>query len=81
VERGRLVRVENDNLRPVNWGETPSAEEGTDQPIEGLVGRIEFSGPLDEFMPVICTGEYLHIGNSVTTGQGKDEALLPAAAL
>ena len=39
----------------------------------GFLGRISFKGDLEEFLPVIKAGEYLHVGKACTFGLGKYE--------
>jgi len=39
----------------------------------GFLGRISFKGDLEEFLPFIKAGEYLHVGKACTFGLGKYE--------
>jgi CRISPR-associated endoribonuclease Cas6 len=40
-------------------------------PMDGLVGQIRFEGDLHPFLPLICLGEYLHVGHNTAFGFGK----------
>lgn len=37
----------------------------------GLMGDIELVGPLDDFMPLLVIGEWLHVGKNATFGLGR----------
>ncbi|MCE8429907.1 MAG: CRISPR system precrRNA processing endoribonuclease RAMP protein Cas6 [Candidatus Methanoperedens sp.] len=41
----------------------------------GFLGEITFEGDLNEFMPFLKLGEYLHIGKGTVFGLGKYEII------
>lgn len=40
-------------------------------PMGGFIGKICFEGDLKQFLPLICLGEYLHIGHHTAFGFGQ----------
>lgn len=40
-------------------------------PMDGFIGKGRFSGELEQFLPFICLGEYLHIGHHTAFGHGQ----------
>ena len=41
----------------------------------GLIGKISFKGNLEEFMPLIQLGEFIHAGKGTSFGLGRYELL------
>jgi CRISPR/Cas system endoribonuclease Cas6 (RAMP superfamily) len=39
----------------------------------GFVGEITFQGELEQFLPFIALGEYIHVGKGTSFGLGKYE--------
>ena len=37
----------------------------------GFKGKVTFEGELDEFMPFLLLGEYIHVGKNTAFGLGK----------
>lgn len=64
------VRVTGQRLRWQDW-ERYSSRQNTRLKMGGFVGSITFEGDLEEFLPYIKLGEYLHIGQGTTFGLGK----------
>lgn len=40
-------------------------------PIEGVVGSVEYVGPIEEFLPLICMGQLTHLGKQAVFGLGR----------
>jgi hypothetical protein len=67
------VKVEASNLRWASAGERWSMSQGVRHSLDGLKGDITFAGPLEQFLPLIRLGEYLHVGNGTSMGMGRYE--------
>ena len=39
--------------------------------LEGVVGRAEYAGPLEEFLPLLCMGQIVHVGKRAVFGLGR----------
>jgi hypothetical protein len=39
--------------------------------LEGVVGRAEYAGPLQEFLPLLCMGQIVHVGKRAVFGLGR----------
>jgi hypothetical protein len=39
--------------------------------LEGVVGRAEYAGPLEEFLPLLCMGQIVHVGKRDVFGLGR----------
>ncbi len=37
----------------------------------GLIGKVSYEGKLDDFLPFIRLGEFVHVGKSTAFGMGK----------
>jgi CRISPR-associated endoribonuclease Cas6 len=72
IEKSRDVRVKGDNLSWFDW-ERYSNRQDTKMMMGGFVGSITFEGDLEEFMPFILLGQYIHVGKGTSFGLGKYE--------
>jgi|SRR5215207_176235 len=41
------------------------------EPLEGAVGGVEYAGPMEEFLPLICLGQLTHVGKRAVFGLGR----------
>ena len=48
-----------------------SRRQNTRMKLGGFKGKITFTGELDEFMPLLALGEYIHVGKGTAFGLGK----------
>ena len=39
--------------------------------LEGIVGHTEYAGPLEEFLPLLCMGQIVHVGKRAVFGLGR----------
>ena len=39
------------------------------EPPEGVVGVVEYEGPIEEFLPLICMGRLAHLGKRAVFGR------------
>jgi CRISPR-associated endoribonuclease Cas6 len=37
-------------------------------PLEGIVGHVEYAGPIEEFLPLLEMGQLTHVGNVPSSG-------------
>ena len=70
IERAAEVRLVNDGTRWVDWGRYSSRQDNKVN-MGGLVGRVEYEGYLDEFLPLLRLGELVHVGKGAVFGMGK----------
>lgn len=68
-DQANRVEIIDDRLR---WQKTErySARQRQTMPQSGLVGTIEYRGPMSALLPWLQMGEWLHLGNKVTFGFG-----------
>jgi len=66
------VREENSQLYWYDW-ERYSSRQGVRMKLGGLKGTITYSGNIEEFLPLIFLGSYIHIGKGTSFGLGKYE--------
>jgi hypothetical protein len=79
IERAGRVVTESKSLRWHDW-ERWSARQETKIKMGGVVGRIEFSGDLGEFLPYLRQGEMVHVGKGTAFGLGWYEVVVAEAA-
>ena len=41
------------------------------EPLEGVVGSAEYTGPIEEFLPLLCMGQLTHVGKRAVFGLGR----------
>lgn len=46
-------------------------------PMSGFIGKVRYSGALEQFLPFIYLGEYLHIGHHTAFGYGQYRLISP----
>lgn len=69
----REVTTVRRELRPLRW-ERSSDLKGQRHRMEGLVGTIEFAGPLGAFRSVMAAAEKVHLGKATSFGLGRVRA-------
>jgi len=70
IEKASKVRTVESNLRWHDWSRY-SRRQDTRISLGGFKGRITFEGKIEEFLPLILLGEYVHIGKGTAFGLGK----------
>ncbi len=74
IEKAKDIDTLDRRLHWTDW-ERYSARQDTRMMMGGFTGKASFEGELDEFLPFISIGEYLHLGKGTTFGLGKYEIL------
>ena len=70
IEKAMGVETTDSTLRWKDWTRYSSRQDRKMQ-LGGLVGRIRYAGELEEFVPFVALGAYLHVGKNATFGLGK----------
>lgn len=70
LERARTVKVENSQLGWNSWNRYSSRQKRY-MKWDGVLGGLDFVGQLNEFLPYILLGEYVHIGKGTAFGLGR----------
>lgn len=74
IERAEKVESYDCELKWYDW-ERYSARQATRMKMGGLIGKIGFKGDLEEFMPLLELGMYIHAGKGTSFGLGKYEIM------
>ena len=72
IERAKEVIVKNSSLYWHDW-ERYSNRKKRKMTLGGFKGKITYEGNLQEFLPFIITGKYIHLGKGSAFGMGKYE--------
>lgn len=72
IESAKSVATLDRRLHWYDW-ERYSARQETRMKMGGFTGRVAYEGDLEEFLPFIRLGKYLHVGKGTTFGLGKYE--------
>lgn len=70
IERAENIKCTDRDLRWYDW-ERYSARQDTRMKMGGFIGKAVFEGNLEEFMPLLAMGEYVHVGKGTVFGLGK----------
>ncbi len=70
IGRAENIKCTNRDLRWYDW-QRYSARQETRMKMGGFIGKACFEGDLEEFMPLITLGEYVHVGKGTVYGLGK----------
>jgi len=68
--RAQAVEADETGLYWFDW-ERYSSRQDQKMLMGGLMGRVRYSGKLDEFLPLLQFGEQVHLGKQTTFGLGK----------
>lgn len=69
-EHAGAVEIVNDNLQWTDW-KRYSARHKTEMTWGGWRSAITYKGNFTKYLPLLKTGEYLHVGKAATFGLGK----------
>ncbi len=68
-ERAEKVRTIS---RELHWCEqSRRSRQGHQHDLSGFVGKITFEGDLQEYLPFLILGQYLHVGENAVFGSGR----------
>ncbi|MCL6450887.1 MAG: CRISPR system precrRNA processing endoribonuclease RAMP protein Cas6 [Acetobacteraceae bacterium] len=70
LERAQAVELAEDHTRWEDW-ERYSTRQGSRMKLGGIVGSATYRGELEEFVPYLVAGSYLHVGKGATFGLGR----------
>lgn len=70
VERASEVETVRDETTWVSFRRYSSFKKRT-EPLEGVVGSVEYVGPVEEFLPLLCAGQLTHVGKRAVFGLGR----------
>ena len=70
VRRAEAVGHRSIGLRWGDW-ERYSSRQKQRVPMGGLLGRVEYRGEMEPFLPYLLLGTWLHVGKATTFGNGR----------
>jgi hypothetical protein len=70
VARAREVETVWDEITWVSFRRYSSFKKKS-KPLEGVVGRAEYAGPIEEFLPLLAMGQLTHVGKRAVFGLGR----------
>ena len=70
VEKAAEVKVLRDETTWVSFRRYSSFKKKV-EPLEGVVGGVEYVGPVEEFLPMLSMGQLTHVGKRVVFGLGR----------
>jgi CRISPR-associated endoribonuclease Cas6 len=70
IAEAQNIETVSSDLRWIDW-ERYSARQDTRMRLGGIVGQVTFGGNLQEFLPLLRLGEYIHMGKGTSFGLGK----------
>lgn len=70
IERAQAVETVRADLRWADW-ERYSRRQRAKMKLGGVVGEVTYAGALEEFLPLLVLGEYVHVGKGATFGLGR----------
>lgn len=76
VERAREVETVRDETTWVSFRRYSSYRKKSEA-LEGVVGGVEYAGPLEEFLPLLCMGQLTHLGKRAVFGLGRYRMVEP----
>ena len=74
VERASEVETVRDKTSWVTFRRYSSFKKKFET-LEGVVGSVEYAGPIREFLPLICMGQLTHVGKRAVFGLGRYTAI------
>ncbi|CCO07696.1 CRISPR system precrRNA processing endoribonuclease RAMP protein Cas6 [Desulforamulus hydrothermalis] len=69
IEKASKVKIIQDNTRWVDW-ERYSSRQDSRINLGGVVGEVTYQGDIEEFLPLILLGQYIHVGKAAVFGMG-----------
>ncbi|MBU1754056.1 CRISPR system precrRNA processing endoribonuclease RAMP protein Cas6 [bacterium] len=72
IERAERVKIKENQTEWYDW-ERYSSRQDTKMNLGGIVGKVTYQGNMEEFLPLIALGSYVHAGKGATFGLGKYE--------
>lgn len=70
VARAGEVETTRDETTWVSFRRYSSFKKRTEL-LEGVVGNVEYAGPIEEFLPLLCAGQLTHVGKHAVFGLGR----------
>jgi hypothetical protein len=70
VERAGEVETVSDGTTWVSFRRYSSYRKKSEA-LEGIVGGVEYAGPIEEFLPLLCMGQLTHLGKRAVFGLGR----------
>ncbi len=70
IEHAQRVEIKDSKLKWFDW-ERYSTRQNTRMKLGGLIGQTTYTGDIEQFLPILKTGEILHAGKNTTFGLGK----------
>ena len=70
VERAGEVETVSDETTWVSFRRYSSYRKKSEA-LEGVVGGVEYAGPVEEFLPLLCMGQLTHLGKRAVFGLGR----------
>lgn len=64
------VFIEKDDTYWYDWRRYSSRQKA-EMILGGIMGRVSYTGPLEQFIPLLLAGEYIHVGKNTSFGLGK----------
>lgn len=74
IEESEKVKIKKCELKWVDF-ERYSTRQNQKMKLGGIIGKIEYSGEIKKFFPLLKLGQYIHIGKNTTFGFGKYQIL------
>lgn len=72
LEDAKGVKIKERHTGWYDW-ERYSSRQDTRMMLGGIIGNVTYTGNLDNFLPFIVLGKYVHVGKGTTFGLGKYE--------
>ncbi len=76
VERAREVETVRDETTWVSFRRYSSYRKKSEA-LEGIAGGVEYAGPIEEFLPLLCMGQLTHLGKRAVFGLGRYRMVEP----
>jgi len=74
IEDAKKVEIQERHIGWFDW-ERYSTRQQTSMKLGGIVGRVSYTGDLNQFLLLIALGRYIHVGKGATFGLGRYEVL------
>ena len=70
ISQAMTVKTVESNLYWHDWSRYSNRQDRK-MKLGGILGKIKYTGDLEQFLPFIALGQYTHVGKNVTFGLGK----------